>query len=352
MIRLCWLVIVAMIFKILVRQLTLSGVLVLALIVGVPVAVMSMLNDLGERLSLTGLRGEVYVLRNSSGPYLSWSFVGKLRSMGADYVLPQGVVEGVVNGGGRVKVRLIGDVGALRKAWNIRLGENGISVGVLIARRHNLSRGDTLSLSIGGKDLNLTVDNVHMCRCQYDGEVLVGPALSEAFLDGWRPSLVEVGGLDLKGGFRGVEIAPAGSLRRAAIDVVEGLRRVLDAWLALSYVALVGASFIVVFNVVMRAGEDLRAAVLVGAAPSKIPVNIMFFGVLLGLLTSLFGVFIGVSSAQVVASIFRWAGRSIVEPFLRLDQAAMIVVYTVASVLAGCLLYVLGGGRFESFKIF
>ncbi len=339
------------------------AVAALALLVAPLASLTSVANYVSSHVeTLVGLvrLGRTYVVVNASSPDIAGSRVGAWVSglvagvEGVERVFPQRLSSAVLeaaSGSCEVRVRAVGDLGGYLRLYggsargSVPLGTGEACVGEVLARIAGVGVGDVVTVSDGVKSTELRIVCVHSTGSALDAEVLV--PLEEA--GDPELSLVE---FTLKPGASGAEVLarlagalPEGlevlgvqQLEAFVADLSSQTLALLGVWALLAYAAVAAASYAVSARLVAESRREVSTLRALGASRMRVAASLTASVALISLAGSALGVAAGLSAAQVVSTVLRWARLGVeLSPFLGLEQALRILLLSSLASLLGSL---------------
>jgi ABC-type lipoprotein release transport system permease subunit len=227
--------------------------------------------------------------------------------------------------------------------------ESEIDVGVLLAKSVGLSKGDYVSLSIGGVSIFAKVVGVATTGSQIDSEILTPLAMAYSLTGDNAPSFVE---FSLKSGANkasvinnlsthlpsDVQIVKVQQTANFLQSTTGEIHNFLTVWSLAVYVLVAVSSYVVCARLVVESEYELAMLKALGARRRGVFGAVFVYAVAAALAGAVLGVSLGIVGTQAASSGLRWLSSSIsLTPFLDLAQAGQIIGLSAVFSMLGCL---------------
>ncbi|MEM1674818.1 MAG: ABC transporter permease [Candidatus Bathyarchaeia archaeon] len=267
----------------------------------------------------------------------------------------QGILRVSVDGNATAYMRFIDDVAGFLRWRNARL--NGtiassdfeVNVGEVLAKLLSINVGENVTVQCHGKQLSLKVSGVFRSQTEVDAEIVAQIKLLEEITGSSNVTLIEVALSDkskLQEALSQIKAILPQNLRAIqtqqllefAEQTTQQTIKFLDVWFTAVYIAIAVASYVAAGRLIAESSYELAMLKTLGASSHLLSITVILYTAIVASAGSLLGAAVGVTGAQVAATIFRWIKPSIViEPFLEPQQLIPITLLTLAFSLAGCI---------------
>jgi len=350
------------------RGVVARSILAIALLVAVLASANSIVNYLNLRSeALAGFvnpRGTYLILSSNSTALtdseLPLDIAARLRSLGyVKNVFPQRILIANLTasfGSYEILVRGVEDIDSFLEARGAYLNGTAAGnwmeadIGEILARAFSVSLGGEVSLTVGGRCIEVRVVGVFRSQTQSDTEILV-PMETAGILAGGNAtvSLIEFSlkeDIDIREALSqivvllpdNVRIVEAQQLREFTLQINMQTVAFLNIWSLAVYAVVAAASYVTAARLITESSYELAMLKVLGAGRRLIFTLILAYIATAALLGSTIGVALGTAGTQVASTMLRWIMPSMdVAPFLLVEQAIRVILLTIASSILGCI---------------
>jgi ABC-type lipoprotein release transport system permease subunit len=222
-----------------------------------------------------------------------------------------------------------------------------VNIGEILARLTSISKGSEITLVVSNNIVKITVAGTVKTFTQADTEI-IAPINIANLLNGDNS---EVSIIEFTMENDQNEISRLGQLLPADVKIVKVQQTkafihdmnsqtllFLNLWSLAVYATVVAASYVIATRLTFESTYELAMLRTLGGKRITVFKSIIIVVLTITLLGSILGLAIGISGAQILATFVRWTLKGIeVTPFLNIEQAAYIALFTAASSTLGCI---------------
>lgn len=343
---------------------TTSSTIALALLVAILTSTASIVNDINqqtETLAKTREIGQTFLLTSKNSTSTTNSKISlelaNLLSNGSNIqlVLPQKILEATLMTSSKNYTALIRGVNvqAFLESRHAYLNgsyanETQANIGEILARLTSISKGDELTLAVNNNVVKVTIAGTVKTFTQADTEIIVPMNIANILdVDDNKVSIIEFtitkdeqDEINILSQLLPADVKTIKVQQTKAFiqDTNTQTLTFLNIWSLAVYATVIAASYVIATRLTTESTYELTMLKALGAKRITIFKSVIIAVLTVTLLGSVLGLAIGTSGAQILATFARWALRGIeVTPFLNVEQAANIALFTVASSILGCI---------------
>jgi putative ABC transport system permease protein len=351
-------------FKMLLRKRgTVESILTIALLIAILASITSVVNHLNSQAETIGNlvpSGETFIILSKDSTSITESKVDReianLVSNATDikYVLSQKVFYArliTVSNSSHTLVRGV-DVSTFLEARHARIKGSTAegmqaNVGELLARLASIKVGDQIDIEANNKRVTVEVAGIIQTQTQSDTEISIPMNVADSLNeDNDKVSIIELTLIhghshDVIDQLRealpdGVKIVNTLQTQAFIQDVNNQTINFFSLWSIAVYVTVTATSYVVAARLTFESSYERAMLRALGWKRVHLFKLILAFTFTISLLGSLFGLAIGLAGAQSISTVARWTWRSFaVMPFLEIQQAAQIVLFSLAASTLG-----------------
>jgi ABC-type lipoprotein release transport system permease subunit len=360
------------------KGLAAQSIFAIALLVAVVASANAIVNYLNlQSEALAGLvnpRGTYLILSSNSTAItdseVPADLVAKLRNLSyVKNVFPQRILIANLTanfGSRKTLVRGVEGVGSFLRTMGAHLNgaaaENWVEAdaGEILARSFSINLGDEVSLTLGERSVKIRVVGVFVSRTQCDVELLVTLEAANMLAgNNGTASLIEFSlreGVDSREALsqiarllpENVKIIQAQQMKEFTLQINMQTSAFLNIWSIAVYAVVAAASYIAAARLITESNYELAMLRALGAKKRLTLTLILAYTATVALLGSTLGIALGTAGTQVVSTVLRWMMPNVdIAPFLRVEQAAQILLLTLTSSILGCIYQALKSTRIK-----
>lgn len=244
------------------------------------------------------------------------------------------------------------DVPAFLEARHARMNGSAAedmqaNVGELLARLASIEVGDQIDIEVDNKRVTVEVAGIIQTLTQSDTEIIVPMNVADSLNeDNEKLSIIEFTlndshSHDAIDQLRevlpaDVKILSTQQTQTFIQDVNNQTMGFLSLWSIAVYATVTAASYIVATRLTIESSYELAMLRALGGKRVSVFALILAFTFIISLLASVLGLAIGLAGAQMISTVARWIWRSFgVTPFLEIQQATQIVLFTLTASILG-----------------
>ncbi|MFQ6087015.1 MAG: hypothetical protein ACE5OV_03235, partial [Candidatus Bathyarchaeia archaeon] len=341
---------------------TTSSILALALLVAILTSTASIVNDINsqtESLAKTRDIGQTFLLisKNSTSTTnskISLELTNLLNNRSnIQLVLPQKIFKATIMASSKNYTATVRGVNIQTFLESRHAHLNGsyandtqANIGEILARLTSISKGDEISLILNSNIVKVTIAGTVKTFTQADTEIIVPMSIANLLdEDNNKMSIIEFTTKSEQTEISqlspllpdDVKIVKVQQTKTFIQDTNSQTLSFLNLWSLAVYATVMAASYVIATRLTIESTYELAMLKALGAKRIIIFKSIIIVVLTITLLSFILGLAIGISGAQILATFVGWALKGIeITPFLNVEQAAHIALFTLASSILGC----------------
>jgi len=356
-------------FKMLFRKKgTASAILAIALLVALTTSVNSLVNNINSQTSVLSELpsiGQTYLITSKNSTSLSDSqidpaLINQIKNnSNVNYAASQQIIQATlttklgnytVNILGVDNVRAYFDNDGASISGSVSQNQSETDVGIILANLASININSSLTVTIYNKITQLNVVGISRTTKQSDTELIMPLKNLQALTkNNHTISFIEFSIKDFSTDNKtiasitqtlpsDVKITKVQQIQTFAQDINNQTINFINVWSIAVYIVITAASYIITTRMINEAKYDLYMLRALGAKKKTTISLIILHTLIIGFISSIIGVAIGIVGTQIAATGVRWLWSSFaIAPFLQPSQALEILSLALASCLTGCI---------------
>ncbi len=354
-------------FKILFRKKgTASAIIAIGLLIALLTSVTCLVNNINaQTTALTQFAriGDTYILKSQNTASLSDSQVNaalldELKSnSNIKYATSQQLSPATLTANNQtyeITVHAVDDVKAYLTKNSAYINgttpktANEANIGIILSNLADIQKNDNITLTINGQSTQLKIVGVTRTQTQSDTQLILPlTTLQSTTSQSSTVSYIEFSVKDPAKSTQtianltetlppSIQLLNTQQIIPFSSNINDQTVNFINVWSIAIYIVVIAASYVTTSRLISESEYDLYTLRTLGAKKKNTLTLVLTYVLVIGLLSSLLGLSVGLVGTQVASTAVRWIlGNSQLAPFIDINQTLMILFISLACAIGG-----------------